>query len=1294
MHAATSPTVESPGHILESDPEEDPEEDPADYPTDRDDDEEEEEEEHPAPVDFVPPVHQYDAMYLSDEPSISLPPRKSCLPLRKRVCFASPTPSHEVGERAIDEFATTTVVGVNLRVTDMATIVEGECIVFRVTISRSRRLRGDFRVIDIRPQETGVTVAHGSTWMQPGMSMIAILQERGPLKELIGLTQWFEKMEYVYSISNCTVACQVKGNDVVALCKTFQDWLLMLTTNESLDDTTGNNRICNQSRDKTWRAYAAGNGNFKKVQIRTTMSSGSRIVITPTALDHVFNVELDDGRIVGLNYYYREFATPVARATIRFAPSNEELAVQKGWELNNCTVKSRYPFLRIDELFDRGCTGSVFYSKIRSEGQGSSTCGEVSRRSLSHRLRIRTRTVTIGIPSHANVVADASEQEGNVNHLRVPGLAAQFEALYGQKCLSPMCWAELDKFQTHWLTDIALQAEIELLKSEQGPLYVSCFQLEICSSDDPLVVPLEGLQVDDKLYFVEEPIEIMDREVKQLRRSRVPIVKSNPQQDLLEKGVIDGRCSRHMTGNMSYLTDFKEIDGGYVIFRGNPKGGKSQAENSVLFNDTDCIVLAPNFKLTDESHVLLKVPRKNNMYSVDLKNIVPNGALVDGKKIIVTKASVRSDLQLDDKEGMDCLPNTTIFEELTRMGSKTTAWNEFSSTMASAIICLAKNQKFNFSKYIFESMVKNLDNVSGNFLMYPRSRRSGEGSEMPTDPHHTPTIIQPSTSQPQKKQKPRKPKRKDTGIPQSSGPTNNVADEAVYEEMDDSLEKAVTTVTSLDAEQDRGNINKTQSKATPNEPSFPGTSSGGGPRCQETMRDTIAQTRSENVSKLSNGPLLTETSQAQEITSLKRRVKRLEKKGGSRTHRLKILYKVGLSRRVESSNEEGLGKEDASKQGRIADIDADTGINLVSTHFDADTDMFGVHDLVGDEVVVESEVVVKASKIIPVSAATTTTTVITDDEITLAKALAELKSAKLPTTIAATTITAVSTRPRAKGIIIHEQEQKLSKKDQLMLDEELAFKLQAEEEEKERLAREKAQQIEEVNIAWDDVQARVEADYQLAQRLQAQEQEELTDEEKARLFVQFLEQRRKHFASKRAEEKRNIPPTRAQQRSFMCTYLKNMEGWKPKDLKNKSFANIQELFNKAMKRVNTFVDYRTELVEESSKKAKVEIAQESSSKRSGTELEQESIKKQKVDEDKEIVELQRLIEIVPDEEEVAIDAITLATKPPSIVDYKIPKEGKKTYYQIIRADGSSKMYLVFSHMLKSFDRDPVEIGKS
>ncbi|GKF76093.1 hypothetical protein Tco_0225537, partial [Tanacetum coccineum] len=149
-------------------------------------------------------------------------------------------------------------------------------------------------------------------------------------------------------------------------------------------------------------------------------------------------------------------------------------------------------------------------------------------------------------------------------------------------------------------------------------------------------------------------------------------------------------------------------------------------------------------------------------------------------------------------------------------------------------------------------------------------------------------------------------------------------------------------------------------------------------------------------------------------------------------------------------------------------------------------------------------------------------------------------------------------------------------------------------------------------------QDKVETDYELAQRLQAEEQEELTIEEKSKMFQQLLEKRRKHFAAKRAEERRNRPPTQAQQRSIMCTYLKNMARWKPKDLKNKSFANVQELFNKAMNRVNTFVDMNTELVEgtekkEGLKKAKAEVI-ESSSKRTGEELESDKSKKQKLDE--------------------------------------------------------------------------------
>ncbi|GJT14201.1 hypothetical protein Tco_1259712 [Tanacetum coccineum] len=155
----------------------------------------------------------------------------------------------------------------------------------------------------------------------------------------------------------------------------------------------------------------------------------------------------------------------------------------------------------------------------------------------------------------------------------------------------------------------------------------------------------------------------------------------------------------------------------------------------------------------------------------------------------------------------------------------------------------------------------------------------------------------------------------------------------------------------------------------------------------------------------------------------------------------------------------------------------------------------------------------------------------------------------------------------------------------------------------------------------------------------------------------------------------------------MSTYLKSMAGYKQSQLKNKSFADIQKLFDKAITRVNIFVDMETELVEESSKKAK---AEESSSKRVGDELEPEVAKKQKMDKDKKTAELQKLMEVVPNEEGVAINAIPLATTPSCIVDFKIHRKEKQGYYQITRANGSSKIHLVFSQLIKDFDREDLE----
>ncbi|GJT22715.1 hypothetical protein Tco_0892652 [Tanacetum coccineum] len=267
-------------------------------------------------------------------------------------------------------------------------------------------------------------------------------------------------------------------------------------------------------------------------------------------------------------------------------------------------------------------------------------------------------------------------------------------------------------------------------------------------------------------------------------------------------------------------------------------------------------------------------------------------------------------------------------------------------------------------------------------------QEQGKGSAMPTDPQHRPTIIQPSTSQPQLKQRSRRPNRKDTEIPQSSGPTSNIADEAINKEMDDSLARAATTATGLDAV-------------------VPGT--------KKPWRILLLKLGFENVSKTSNDSLLAG---------------------------------VNIPRKQ-------------AKQGRkIDDINKDAEITLVDETQGryGDEEIFDTGVLDGDEVLVEPEVTVKDVNL-------------SVDEVTLAQALAALKT--------------VSTRPKAKGLVIHEEDQattptvssqqpshvkaqdkgkgimveepiKMKKKDQISLDEELAFKLQAEEKEEERLAREKS----------------------------------------------------------------------------------------------------------------------------------------------------------------------------------------------------------------------------------------------
>ncbi|GJY59221.1 hypothetical protein Tco_0459113 [Tanacetum coccineum] len=587
------------------------------------------------------------------------------------------------------------------------------------------------------------------------------------------------------------------------------------------------------------------------------------------------------------------------------------------------------------------------------------------------------------------------------------------------------------------------------------------------------------------------------------------------------------------------------------------------------------------------------------------------------------------------------------------------------------------------TKKVFTNMRRKGKEFSGKVtplfdtVLIQQQAEVGEGSGQPTDPQNTSTSAQPSNEEPitvpsssqaKKTHRPRKSKRA-TKISQSSGPISLVADETITKEREDRMERAVTTTSSLEAE------------------------------CQDTiLGDAEAQTRFETASKQFNDPPLsrvntlrsredrlklkelidlctklsdrvldletTKTAQAKEIASLKKRVKNLERKRKSKTPGMN-LFKIGTSRR------RSLGEEDVSKQGRnlkqgkknsiFEDSDFNEDLDAVMDEaiehvYEADKDVEG-----------DAEQVSAAAVEVPTSDAVNTA----GTEVNTASALITTAgisvSTTKPITTASVNITTASTlmkmrseKSKVRGVVMQEPSKTATRPtvppQQHDPKDKGKAQMQDELEKDERLARERE---EDANIAeWDDFQAMIDDDYKLAAKLHAQEQEELTIKERSKLFVELMDKRKKYFARLRAEEQRRKPLTKAQKKNQMYS----------------------------------FVPMDSEVMKGSKDRAEgSETRAEGSSKRAGEDLQQESTKKQKMDDDKEKEELKQCFEIVPDDgDDVTIDATPLSVKIP-IVDYKIYQEGKKSFFQIIRADGKTQMYLTFSKMLKNFDREDLEV---
>ncbi|GJS93578.1 putative ribonuclease H-like domain-containing protein [Tanacetum coccineum] len=533
-------------------------------------------------------------------------------------------------------------------------------------------------------------------------------------------------------------------------------------------------------------------------------------------------------------------------------------------------------------------------------------------------------------------------------------------------------------------------------------------------------------------------------------------------------------------------------------------------------------------------------------------------ATIDGKVKVVSEASIRRHLKLEDSDGISDLPTTEIFEQLALMGNMKRVSKAYTRV----------------DTPLFQTML-----VQGQILQ-------GEGSTIPVESHHTPTVA-PSTSQLHHSPTLRDFIRQETAVPQPSSPTQtHVADEAASTGVDVRHGGAATIVSSLDAGQGSGNIDKTP--AMPYDSPLPrvhtlGSDEG---RMQHNELMDLVTKLLDGVVSLETGLQQTKKVYGDAYTKLIKKVKRLEDKlNKSRRKRRLVLSEE------EDSDTEILAQEDPSKQGRkIAQIDDDEGITLV--HIGARTQGRHDHEMEADFEFTTAEDVSTAN--VPVNTAGAEISTVSPKVKTAGVSVDDVAAEGL------VYIRRSAAKRKDKGKAIMEESEPTQTKTKI-------------QQEQERLGFEEAQRLHEQFD--EEERQRITTGEELAHRLQAQERERYSEADKAKLLVELINERKRQFAQQRAQQRRNMPLTRAQQRSYMCNYIKHMGSHTLLQLRGYSFDEIKVLFEAIVKRVNTFTPMKSDdtvpkVVTGSSKRSTEEEFGKESSKRQkigdGSELAEES----------------------------------------------------------------------------------------
>ncbi|GJW28138.1 hypothetical protein Tco_0045013 [Tanacetum coccineum] len=275
---------------------------------------------------------------------------------------------------------------------------------------------------------------------------------------------------------------------------------------------------------------------------------------------------------------------------------------------------------------------------------------------------------------------------------------------------------------------------------------------------------------------------------------------------------------------------------------------------------------------------------------------------------------------------------------------------------------------------------------------------------------------------------------------------------------------------------------------------------------------------------------------------------------------------------------------------------------------------------------------------------------------------------------------------------------------QVHLDSLLAQRIAEEEELNEQQKKRRAQvQFEAQHYTdedWDLIRAKIEANAELSKSVLGSD---LQGEDFAKKMVDLVNQRKKHFAEERARAKRNKPMTQSQLRTYMMNYLKNQGTWKLSQLKNLSFEEVKEEFDKLVKQVESFAPINFEATKDSLKRFGEELQTKTSKRLKSDEAKDDEPTKQTRKRRKQMARKGLHTDLDKDDSEdsdeaseqddsasgtkIPINHVPVAMKSPSIVTYKIIKQGERGVYQIVREDGTDIVYINFGAMLKDITRD-------